>query len=411
MESIIYRLFVHNWQRKLLAGISALVIWFFVNHSIIETKTIPGVPIRIVNLPADKTILGLLSNGILSKRMTLTLTGSKDVVQELEPGDLEVLIDATAIDHDDWIVQISKKNLVSLNPSLDLVHNITQVVSSDHVIRLRKIITEQVPVTILPPKGQPPVGYEFLDIWPQQLTQTLTLAEEEIQALKEEGLELQFDLNEISKADLDAIKSSHLNFQNDEISFAVPEKWKRIKLSVRNNTTEELNDPEAQNLRIDFLRQELLPIKNEIPIGIFYPLKNSTVVNPENLRLGIEEPVKSKNEIPVFTTPLFARNVSRLFLDTIRENIQMMIIAAPKTERNFLLWSIQIIDPKGLEDNYIAFLTKNNANTTMTKTREEMLRSRFRDYLQAITFFTSPDRRLHIESTIEGSSIKVKSEK
>lgn len=411
MESIIYRLFIHNWQRKLLAALSAIVIWFFVNHSIIETKTIPGVPIRIVNLPSDKTILGLLPNGILSKRITLTLTGSKDVIQELEPGDLEVLIDATMIDHDDWIVQISKKNLVSLNPLLDLAHNITQVVSSDHVIRLRKLMTEQIPVTILSPKGNPPTGYEFLDIWPQQLTQTLSLAEEEIQALKEKGLELQFNLDDISKADLDAIKSSHLNFQNDEISFPVPEKWKSVIISCRNNAIEDLNDPDALNLRIDFLRQELLPIKNEIPIGIFYPLKNSSTVNPENYRLEIADPVKSKNNIPVFIVPLFARNVSRLFLDTIRGNIQINIIAAPKAERNFLLWSVQVIDPKSLEDNYIAFLTTNNANTTMTKTREEMLRKRFRDYLKELTLYTSPDRKLHIESSIEGSSIRVKSEK
>src|ERR1700733_13121884 len=117
MESLISYIFWNNWQRKLMALLTALVIWFFVSHSITETKTIRNVPIRISNLPAEKTILGLLPNGILSKRITLTLSGAKDVIDEIEPGDVEVNIDASAIDHNDWIVQITKKNLVSLNPA------------------------------------------------------------------------------------------------------------------------------------------------------------------------------------------------------------------------------------------------------------------------------------------------------
>ena len=89
MESVIRRMFLHNWQRKLVAVLTAIVIWLFVNHSINETKTIFNVPIRIINLPPDKTIPGLLPNGMLSRRITLTLTGAKDVIEEMEPGDLE----------------------------------------------------------------------------------------------------------------------------------------------------------------------------------------------------------------------------------------------------------------------------------------------------------------------------------
>ena len=166
MESLISRLFFHNWQQKLVALISALIIWFFVSHSIIETKIIPGVPIRIVNLPADKTILGLNPNGLLSKRITLTLTGTKNVVHDIEPGDLEALIDASIIDHDDWIIQINKKNLVSLNPAIDLKNHIRHVSHTEHVIRMRPLITDKVPITFLKPIGEPPEGYEYLDIWP-----------------------------------------------------------------------------------------------------------------------------------------------------------------------------------------------------------------------------------------------------
>ena len=77
METILTRLFFHNWQQKLVALIAALIIWLFVNHSIIDSKTIANIPVRVVNMPSDKTILGLMPNGVLSKRISLTLSGKK----------------------------------------------------------------------------------------------------------------------------------------------------------------------------------------------------------------------------------------------------------------------------------------------------------------------------------------------
>ena len=100
------KLLLNNWQRKLVAISTALIIWLFVNHSIISTKTIANVPIRIIKLPPDKTIIGLLPNGVLKKRMTLTLSGTRDVIEELEPGDLEVVIDASIIDRFDVTVMV-----------------------------------------------------------------------------------------------------------------------------------------------------------------------------------------------------------------------------------------------------------------------------------------------------------------
>jgi len=414
MESLIYRLFLNNWQQKLVALISALVIWVFVNQSIIESKTIPGVPIRIVNLPPDKTILGLLPNGLLSKRITLTLTGTKDVIHDLEPGDLEVLVDASMIDHDDWIVQISKKNLVSLNPSFDLLHHVTQVSHTEHVIKLRQLITDRIPISIVVRDETPPEGYEYLDHYPQHLTQTLSGAEEEIQKLKEDGLELVIDLNEITKSDLDGIKSSHQNLQDDEVSFPIPAKWKKVVIPFHNNASEEINDPEAAHLRIDFLRKETLPVKNEIPIRVFYPVKYITTLNPSTSSLEASAQVHHKNALYYFLPPLFARGVSRLFLDIIRENMELTIVAAPKNERDYLQWSIDVIDAHELEDTYVAFLVanaRNNKNVaSVSKNREILLRKRFRDYLQKLVLYTSPEQRLHLQNTLEGDKIKVLSE-
>jgi len=125
----ISKFFTENWQRKLLALILAIIAWWFVNQSIIETKTLIGVPVRIVNLPANKTIEGLLPNGLLRRRATLTISGSKKVIEQLEPGDLEVILDASNAPNN-WLVQIGKVNLVSLNPNVDLTKNISSIAAS-----------------------------------------------------------------------------------------------------------------------------------------------------------------------------------------------------------------------------------------------------------------------------------------
>lgn len=408
MESLISYIFWNNWQRKLMALVTALVIWFFVSHSITETKTIRNVPIRISNLPAEKTILGLLPNGILSKRITLTLSGAKDIIDEIEPGDVEVNIDASIIDHTDWIVQITKKNLISLNPALDLSNNITNVQFAEFVIKLNKLVTEKVPLEILQPIGSSPPGYEFLGLWPHRLYQTISGPEEEVYRLKNRGLTLTFNLNEISKADLDNIKNQSAN-GNNEISFSVPAKWKQVSIPFRNNATEEINDPEAAYLRLDFLRQEFLPIGQTIPIRIFFPVNSLDTLNPDSISLGISGPVISKNGLSLFSKALYVKNVSRQFLDVVRDYLEIQIAAAPQEDHARLPWGLEVVTPHQLENAFVAnYHTLNNKQTNSTvKKREALYRKRFREYMQRLTFYISPDHKLDIESAIKGDKIEI----
>lgn len=135
MASVMSRLIFNQWQRKLVAILIAISVWLVVNESIMTTKTIHAVPVRIINLPADKTIEGLLPNGFLSQRITLTLTGSKEVIDHLEPGDLEILLDAAGQPHD-WIVHITRKNLLSLSPEVDLERHISQISHPEFILKL-----------------------------------------------------------------------------------------------------------------------------------------------------------------------------------------------------------------------------------------------------------------------------------
>lgn len=413
MESIISQLLFQNWQRKGIALAVAVIVWIFVNQSITETKTIPNIPVKVINLPQDKTINGSLPNGYLSTRLTLTLSGSKDVIKELEQGDLEVLLDASTADSDDWVVQVTKKNLVSLNPSLDLRHHINSVSHPEFVIKLSDLITDTVPVWIEHPVGRPPHGYEFLDIWPEKLSQTISGPKEAIQELKIKGLNLVINMDKITSYDLDRVKETQHKNHDDEISYLIPEKWKKVPIPFRHNILQEINDPDARNLRIDFLKQQLIPIGKEVPVVVYYPLKYSETLNPNTHSLEEGPLIGKRNGITLFTEPLYVKNVSRLFLDIVRENIEIVLVASPRSEREHLQWSIEVVDPREMEDTYVAYVIaeqkEQGDQISNPLKREEVLRKRFRDYMQKLGLFREDGEKLELYPVLNENTITLDS--
>lgn len=408
MESLINNLFFHQWQRKLVALLTAAFIWIFVNHSITSSKTIPSVPIRVINLPTDKTIQGLLPNGFLGKRTTLTLNGTKDIVDQLEPGDVEVILDVSNLPSD-GIVQITKKNLISLNPNINLPKHITSIDHPEFVIKMSPILTKKIPIFIQHPSGDPPKGYEFLDIWPIQLTQTVSGPQEQVLDLKNQRLEVTFNLNDITKEQLDNLLES--NPYDDEVNFPIPDQWKKINIPFSTRGPEPLNDPEAKNMQITFLRQQMLPIKKDMPLHVFYPLKYIDTINPETYGLAPSSFIEIKNQLPILTVPLFTSNVSKLFLEIVKDNLELAIVAAPPTEREFLDWSINFIDDSHLEDMYAAFLMSHSKTADLPQTtirdREKFFRHRFQLYLERFNLYLSPQYKLDLQARLEKGKIKI----
>lgn len=407
MDGLIKRIFLDDWKRKLVALIGAIAVWLFVHQSIIETKTLPNVPIRLVNLPADKTAKGLLPNGLLSKRLTLTLTGTKDVIDNLEPSDLEVVVDASSMP-DEWILQISKKNLVSLDPSVDLTHDISTVTNNEFLIKLSRVITAKIPVQIAAPIGTAPEGYQFLDITPQSLWHSVTGPEESIRQLQEKGFELSFDLSQITKAQLEKLKGSTATLRQDEVAFPVPDKWKVITIPLDGETHETINDPAAKDLVINFLRQELIPITTEIPIRVFYPMDYATTINPLTHSLAPGPILKELDGIKLLAVPVSAGGVSRLFLDVVKDNIEMAIVAAPPQEREFLQTSIEFINQRELEDTFVSLMMADRSGAENHQKREARLRRRFREYMQELTMYKEKEQPLLLEAKLQPTSISLK---
>jgi hypothetical protein len=411
MKSFLMRIFFEHWPRKLVSVVLAFIIWMFVNHSMTATKTVDNVPVRVTNLAPYKTIEGMQVNGLLNKRVTLTLNGNKNALDDLSGKDLEVIIDASG-KTDEWIATIDKKNLVSLNPDLDPGKMISRVNPIEMIIRQSKLMTEKIPVLVTQPIGEAPKGYQFLDVWPYHLSVTVNGPEESVKRLKARGLKLTFNLNDISRAELDALSSTKKAGQTDEVSFSVPSSWKKIFLQQLSDTPVEIDDPQAKALRMDFSRQDLIPIGTPVPVFVFFPPKYSNTLNPETYSLATNEFILKKNGIKMITAPLYAQGVSRLFLETVKDMIQLVIIAAPKSECSQLLWMTQFMYPHELEDRYVAKVmseSSDEAAGVQPHLREDYLRNRFRSYMNRFRLYTQNGKKLGLKIELQANAISVSS--
>ena len=271
-------------------------------------------------------------------------------------------------------------------------------------------MTEKIPVLVTQPIGEAPKGYQFLDVWPYHLAVSVNGPEESVKRLKARGLKLTFNLGDISRAELDALSTSKKQGGADEVSFFVPGSWKKIILQQLSDTPVEIDDPQAKALRIDFSRQDLIPIGTPVPVIVFFPPKYSNTLNPDTYSLATNELVVKKNGIKMITTPLYAQGVSRLFLETVKDMIQLVVIAAPKSEREALLWMTQFMYPHELEDRYVAKVmseSSDEAAHVQPHLREDYLRNRFRSYMNRFRLYTHNGEKLSLKIELQANAISL----
>lgn len=409
MKTLLYKIFVEHWPRKLVSIILAVITWLVVNHTLTSTRNISNVPVRIIHMPPGRTVEGMQPNGRLAKKVTLTVVGNKALIDELTPSDLEVVIDA-ADKPDEWIVTITKKNLVSLNPEIDISTGISRVFHPNFVVRMTKLVTDQIPIVITQPIGEAPRGYQFLDVWPYHLSLTVSWPEEVIKRLKLKEQRITFNLSDISKAQMDelALKSESTS---EVVSYFVPDQWKQINIPILSDSPIEINDPQAKALRIDFIRCNLLSVDAPIQLALFFPPENLQNLNPENVSIASNKLVQVNRGTPLISYPLYANGVDSLFLQTVRDMIEIVIIVSPKLERKLLDWSVQFVNPRLLEDKYVGILMSDVSDRDIRllqpTLREEYLRNRFRSYMNRFQLFRADDSKFELAIFLKNNQIQV----
>lgn len=395
-----------NWSRKLVALILAVIIWLIVNQTLISTRTINNVPIRIINLPPGKTLEGIQINGHLVKKLNLTVTGNKTIIEELSSYDLEVILDA--VDKpDEFMGIISKKNLSSLNSEIDLSKVIKRVQYPNFIVRMTNLVTEEIPVIITKPIGEAPRGYQFLDIWPYRLLLTVQGPEDTLKRLKEKELRLTLNLNEIKKSQLDALDHD----EQEIISFSVPDYWKQVRIPSLGDAPISIDDPKAKLLRIDFIRSRFSPLNHAIPVSLFFPIETLNKLNPDTIQLAESALLKKVHGQGVIQIPLLVNGVGPRFLNLVEKLIQIEIVVIPQAKQEILSWNLQLVNPRQLEDQYVqAFngeLVDSEILLLTPILREEYLRNRFRSYVNRLQLFKTDETKLNLSISLKKNLITI----
>lgn len=390
MKSLLVKLFILHWPRKLLALLLASIIWLVVSHSLTTTRTLNNIPVHIVNIPEGKTVEGLQPNNRLTKRLNVTLVGNKSVLDELTPYDFEIVLDAQQRP-DDWSATIATNNIVSLNREIDVMSGIKRLYHPNLLIRMTTVATDKLPVIITQPIGEAPRGYQFLDVWPYRLSLSVTGPEAVVRQLKMKEHRITFNLSDISKAQLDALYAKAQEGSSDVISFPIPDPWKQLLLPALSEQPISINDPQAKLLRLDFIPCRFFPIETSIPVALYFPPNASQVHSPQQVSLTNGESIKEVRGIPLLTEPLYAAGIDRLFLEIVKNRMQIVIDVSPAGDRKHLSWSVQFINPRQLENVYVSALlsdvSESDIRLMKPLLREEYLRNRFRSYMNNLQLF------------------------
>jgi len=413
MISLLRKLFIENWPRKLIALLSAILIWFVVHHMLTTNKTFPNVLIRVVNIPDGMTLKGLGADGFLSKKVTLRITGSKSILEYLTSSQLEVILNAENKPQD-WKVYITKDDLVLVGAPKDaLKRDITNVTHPKLELHFIPVKTAKIPITITKPSGKPPGGWQYTGIFPKKLFVTVKGSETQLKQLTQRGLHLTFDLDLIAKSALDDLLENRHDRQLRTIGFKVPNEWKKLRLPFAPYSEVDIDDPNHEILKIHFLKQELLPLGRRIAISLFYPTKTASIVNPEKISLKKTEYVIHKNGIDFLDIPLYAMNVSQLFLDVIRDQIQLTIEMDVDDSQNIkCTWALDFVNLKRMEKAYInkalvQYKAKNQTTSLQEKMLAQKFHSKFHNYIRYIALYVSPNKQFNIDIQLKGNQMSI----
>ncbi|QVL57148.1 MAG: hypothetical protein KFB93_07135 [Simkaniaceae bacterium] len=413
MKTLLKSLFINNWPRKCLSIILAMIIWFVVNKSLTTTKTISNVPVKIENIPPGKTVEGIQSNGLLNRRVNLTLSGNKGILDDLNANDLQVVFDASG-QEGEWIATIMRKNLRADSSNINISQGISRVSQQNFIIKLTKLVSEKIPIIITPPIGEAPSGYQFVDIWPYQLNITVSGPEDIVKKLKNRGLNLTFNLNDITRTKLDELRSNSTKGHSDVVSYYVPNAWKLISIPSLSPTPIEINDPDARFLRIDFLRYEMLKLSSPIPVSLYFPPNAVGTISPSKVNLVPNNTVENRSGIKMITETLYAKGVSALFLDVVKDMLEIAVIVNPNDDGK-LEWSTQFINARALEERYLRFIksdaTDDEFRDLQPHLRDNYLRNRFRNYMNRFQLYKSENEVFELDPKLQGSSITVTEKK
>jgi hypothetical protein len=136
--------------------------------------------------------------------------------------------------------------------------------------------------------------------------------------------------------------------------------------------------------------------------------------NPETHNTCVGDLIEKIHGIHYIRKPLYAKGVSKLFLEVVQDMIEISVILKQKNDARPLDWSVQFINPSLLEERYLFRLSdisdeklrKETTDPALAKIEEEHLRNRFRKYMHQFQLYTAPNKKFDLLIEIKDQSLQ-----
>lgn len=393
-----------RWQRLLFSFLGACFLWWYVYENLMSVKVFTDVPVYVRNIPPGKTITGLQKEiGRLNQVITLTLKGRKRDLERIQNDQIEVAIDASD-KGPIWNEKITFDNLRCFNPDVSLQKSILTIDHPPLQIQISGMTSRDVPLSILRPSGSFPKAYSLVDIWPKRLYQHVEGAEDSLSILRSKQLSISFDLNRISKQELDHASEDVPN--GGEFFYKIPDNWKQVLLPPPfPQEPVKLDDADANHLMLFVLKPAILPIPQPLLVSISH-----LPVPQENISIALQPNSMLKNKDQIYwKSPVFVQDVSAEFLSVIAPHLQMNVYIGQKDN---ITIAIEAANIHRAERKYIEVIMQKNPE--LFKDAEQAAKNQlgihFWKQLKNMTFLNEKKRTLKFEASMQDDKILIEEE-
>lgn len=118
MADMLKKFFFNNWQYKLGALLTALILWFYV-ASEQNLSIVISAPVQFDNFPSDMQIVNKVAN-----TADIELTGRRDIVNNINKKEVKVIINLKGSKDGKNNYRITPLNIKSIPRGLD-IRNVT----------------------------------------------------------------------------------------------------------------------------------------------------------------------------------------------------------------------------------------------------------------------------------------------
>lgn len=136
-------------------------------------------------------------------------------------------------------------------------------------------------------------------------------------------------------------------------------------------------------------------------------MKYLSTVNPQVYTLDPKDPIVLNQGIFQVNIPLYVKEVSRLFLDVVKNNLAITITMTPNSVLSPLGWAIEFMDEKTLEDTFLkeTIAQEYGILHDLALIDEVSIRHRFREYLRKLSLFTKDGSPLNLSAEIQDNKV------